>query len=130
MDGITTDRAILAVPVELPGVMGKLEATRRELARHQRWLKLARLLLAEIMLCSAFVFADWMWVLPVALRGFGAPGDAAGWVRSCSCDRAVRSIARPRRPASRPISPSSGSESAPWSNTPNPRRIPSPRRPV
>ncbi|MGO9464063.1 MAG: DUF4175 family protein [Isosphaeraceae bacterium] len=71
MDGITTDRAILAVPVELPGVMGKLEATRRELVRHQRWLKLARLLLAEIMLFSAFVFADWMWVLPVALRGFG-----------------------------------------------------------
>ncbi len=71
MSGIAGKREVVAVLVELSGVMGKLEATRRELVRYQRWLKLARLLLAAIMLFSALAFADWMWVLPVALRGLG-----------------------------------------------------------
>ncbi len=71
MSGITTEREVLAAPDELPGVMGKLEATRREFARYQFWLKVARILVAEIVLGSALVLADWMWVLPATVRGLG-----------------------------------------------------------
>ena len=71
MNGIATEREVVAVPIERPGVMGKLEATRQELARYQFWLRLARVLLAVILLGSALVVADWMWVLPKAIRGFG-----------------------------------------------------------
>jgi len=71
MSGIARKNEFGAAPVELPGMMGKLEAARRELVCYERWLKLARLLLAEIIVASALVFADWMWVLPVALRRSG-----------------------------------------------------------
>jgi hypothetical protein len=71
MNGIATERDVVAVPVELPGVMGKLEVTRREFARYQFWLRLARVLLALILACSALVVADWMWVLPTYVRGLG-----------------------------------------------------------
>ena len=65
------EREVLAVPDELPGVMRKLEATRREFARYQFWLKLSRILLAEIVLGCSLVLADWMWVLPTTIRGLG-----------------------------------------------------------
>ena len=42
MNGIATEREVVTVPVALPGVMGKLEATRQEFARFQFWLRLAR----------------------------------------------------------------------------------------
>ncbi len=71
MSGIATEREVLANPDELLGVMRKLEATRREFARYQFWLKLARIILAEIVLGSALVFADWIWVLPATVRGLG-----------------------------------------------------------
>jgi hypothetical protein len=71
MNGIATEREVAAVPVERPGVMGKLEAARRAFDRCQSRLKLARLLLAEIAMASALVLADWIWVLPAAVRGAG-----------------------------------------------------------
>jgi hypothetical protein len=71
MSEIASERDVVGVPVEVPGVMGKLEATRQEFARYQFWLRLARALLAAILVSSVLVFADWMWVLPTIVRGLG-----------------------------------------------------------
>src|SRR5262245_58313162 len=71
MSGIATEREVAAVPVDRPGVMGKLDATRREFDRCQSRLMLAWVLLAEIALASALVLADWIWVLPTTVRGAG-----------------------------------------------------------
>jgi hypothetical protein len=66
-----TEREVPATAIELPSVVDKLDATRQELARCGLWLLLTRLLLAEIVLGSALVLADWMWVLPTAVRAIG-----------------------------------------------------------
>ena len=92
MNGIATEREVAAVPVERPGVMGKLEATRREFDRCQSRLRLARVLLAEIALASALVLADWNWVLPSAVRGAGL---------LAMIGLAVSMLARSRRPIGR-----------------------------
>ena len=71
MSGIATEREVAAVLVERPGVMGRLEATRREFDRCRTRLKLSHVLLAEFALASALVLADWIWVLPTAVRAVG-----------------------------------------------------------
>jgi hypothetical protein len=92
MNAMATEREVAAAPVECPSVVGKLEATRQEFARFGFWLMLARLLLAEIILGSALMLADWMWVLPVSVRALGlvAMLGLAAWI----VWRARRSIGR------------------------------------
>ncbi len=92
MSVIATERDVAAVPVERPGVMGKLEAMRREFDRCRSRLKLTRVLLAEIALAAALVLADWMWVLPTAVRGAGLLAMVG---------LAVWKLARSRRPIGR-----------------------------
>ena len=88
MNGIATEREAVTVPVAPPGVMRKLEAARQEFARFQFWLRLARMLLVAILAYSALVFADWMWVLPTAVRGLGpwrsVPGNSCPLTRSAA----------------------------------------------
>jgi hypothetical protein len=68
--------------VEPSDMMGKLDDTRQELARYHFWLTLSRALVAGLIVGSVVVFADWMWVLPVAVRGLGllATIVTATWV--------------------------------------------------
>jgi hypothetical protein len=77
MKGITSDQDVSALHVEAPGVLGRLEATGRELQKLRIWLGLASLLLGELALLCAFVLADWMWVLPTAIRALGVAAMAA-----------------------------------------------------
>jgi hypothetical protein len=71
MQAMTTDSEGQALSVQVPGVLGKLEATRRELKRSRMWLGLATILLGELLLGAVFILADWMWVLPPFVRGMG-----------------------------------------------------------
>ena len=72
MNGITTD---LDVPAarrrDCPACSGSWRQPGGSMRRLQFWLGLARVLLAELVLGAALVFADWMWVLPTAVRGLG-----------------------------------------------------------
>jgi hypothetical protein len=69
MSGFTPD--LPAFAAEIPSVLEKLEATRRELRGYRIWLWLASLLLWEFALAAGLILADWMWVLPAAVRGLG-----------------------------------------------------------
>ncbi len=77
MSGITLDREAPALAAEIPGVLGKLEATRRDLRGYRIWLALASLLLTELALAAALILADWIWVLPATVRGLGLMAMAA-----------------------------------------------------
>ena len=69
MSGITPD--LPAFAAEIPNVLEKLEATRREFKGFRIWLWLASVLLWEFALASGLILADWMWVLPASVRGLG-----------------------------------------------------------
>ena len=71
MKAMTTDPEGQALSVQVPGVLGKLEATRRELKRSRMWLGLATILLGELLLGAVFILADWMWVLPPSCAAWG-----------------------------------------------------------
>ncbi|MFI5454522.1 MAG: DUF4175 family protein [Isosphaerales bacterium] len=71
MNGMTPDLEVPALSAEIPGVLGKLEATRRELKVFHIWLGLASLVLWELTLAAALILADWLWVLPSVVRGLG-----------------------------------------------------------
>jgi len=71
MKGMTPDLELPAPSFEVPGVLGKLEATRRELKGFRIWLGLASLLLGVLALAAALILADWIWVLPAFVRGLG-----------------------------------------------------------
>jgi hypothetical protein len=92
MNGIATEWEVAEVTIERPGVVGKLESTRREWDRCRSRLELARVLLAELALASALVLADWIWVLPTAVRGAGL---------LALIGLAVSMLARSRRPIDR-----------------------------
>jgi hypothetical protein len=77
MSGITRDREVPALANEIPGVLGKLEATRHAMRGYRFWLALASLLLAELALSAALILADWMWVLPSTVRALGLLAMAA-----------------------------------------------------
>jgi hypothetical protein len=68
MTGIATEPEIAAGDADAGGLLSKLEQTRREMMRFGIWLHLARLLLAEAALGSVLMLADWIWVLPAAVR--------------------------------------------------------------
>jgi len=71
MNLMTPEREVPALAAEVPGALGKLEATRRERKRFRIWLEVASLLLGELFLAATFILADWMWVLPAFVRGLG-----------------------------------------------------------
>ncbi|HKI20578.1 MAG TPA: hypothetical protein VKA15_22000, partial [Isosphaeraceae bacterium] len=71
MNGMTPDLEAPALSAEIPGALGKLEATRRELKGFHIWLGLASLVLWELTLAATLILADWLWVLPAFVRGLG-----------------------------------------------------------
>ncbi len=92
MTSISTDPNVTSAGHESTGALSKLDATRRELLTFQVWLGLARVLLAQFTLGAALVLADWIWVLPMAVRALGLAAMAA---------LAVVLILRFRRPLDR-----------------------------
>ncbi len=77
MTVLTPDPEVPTHSAAVAGALGKLEATRRDLRRSSIWVGLATLLLAELLLGAVFVLADWMWVLPAAVRALGLPAMVA-----------------------------------------------------
>jgi hypothetical protein len=77
MTTIATNLDVMGGDGEPSGVLTKLEATRLEWLRFERWLLLARVLLVELVVGAALVMADWAWVLPTGARAVGLLGMAA-----------------------------------------------------
>ena len=77
MTPIATDPNLTSASLESLGALSKLDATRREMLKFHFWLGLARILLAGFAVASALVLADWMWVLPTAVRALGLAAMAA-----------------------------------------------------
>jgi Domain of unknown function (DUF4175) len=71
MTTIATGPEMMASGVESQGVLSRLEATRQETLRFQFWLGLSRAILVEVVLGAVLILADWMWVLPTAVRALG-----------------------------------------------------------
>ena len=94
MNGMTRDREAPALAAEVSGVLVKLESARRALKGYRIWLGLTSLLLAELAVAVAFVVADWLWVLPAAVRGLGLVAMAMLAVIPIS--RALRRYGRAR----------------------------------
>ena len=71
MTRIVANAIAMAGGDESSAVLTKLEGTRREWLRFERWLGLTRVLIVELAIGAAFVIADWTWVLPTAVRAIG-----------------------------------------------------------
>ena len=77
MNGTTLDLEKPERSAQVPAVIGKLEATRRELRGYGVWLGLVSLLLAELAVAADFVVADWVWVLPAWRAGAWFASDGS-----------------------------------------------------
>jgi hypothetical protein len=92
MTSLAANLDVMAADGEPSGALSKLEETRQEWLRFERWLALARILLVELALGAALVLADWTWVLPASVRAVGLVAMAM---------LAVYLIVRFRRPLNR-----------------------------
>jgi hypothetical protein len=92
MTPIATGPNLTSAGLDSSGALSKLDATRREMFKFQFWLGLIHILLAEFAFGTALILADWIWVLPTAVRALGLAAMAA---------LAVFLIFRSRRPLDR-----------------------------
>jgi len=73
MTAMTPDLEVPASSTPVPGVLGKLEDTRRQIRQTRNWTALVSFVLGAFDVVAAFLLADWLWILPVAFRGLVVP---------------------------------------------------------
>jgi hypothetical protein len=73
MTAMTSDLNAPHPPIEVPGVLGRLEATRGQIKASRAWTGAVTFFLGALAITVAFMLADWFFVLPPAIRGLIVP---------------------------------------------------------